>query len=103
MYVKLEQGREVSASAGTMAAAARALGLDAAETAHLHRLAARNADRPIVRETVPEIVATIVGSLPEAAYVTGLRWDVLAWNATADEVFGFTSMDEGERTSFVTC
>ncbi|WP_419826460.1 helix-turn-helix transcriptional regulator [Sphingomonas sp.] len=96
-YVKLEQGREVSASAGTMAALARALGLDEAETAHLHRLAPRNADRPFVRETVPEIVAIIVRSLPEPAYVTGLRWDVLAWNAAADELFGFTSMDEGER------
>ena len=96
-YVKLEQGRQVSASPATMTALARALVLDDAETAHLHRLAARSSSQAFGRETVPEIVGTIVKSLPEPAYVTGLRWDVLAWNAAADELFGFTSMDEGER------
>ncbi|WP_419825681.1 helix-turn-helix domain-containing protein [Sphingomonas sp.] len=96
-YVKLEQGRQVSASAATMAALARALVLDATETAHLHKLATWSSAGAFARETVPEIVATIVRSLPEPAYVTGLRWDVLAWNAAADELFGFTSMSEGER------
>ena len=96
-YVKLEQGRQVSASAETVAALARALVLNEAETKHLQRLAARAPVRPFVRETVPEIVGTIVRSLPEPAYVTGLRWDVLAWNDAADDLFGFTAMDEGER------
>ncbi|WP_242098662.1 helix-turn-helix domain-containing protein [Sphingomonas sp. CROZ-RG-20F-R02-07] len=96
-YVKLEQGRPVSASAGTIAALARALALDAAETAHLHKLAARSSAEAFGQETVPEIINTIVKSLPEPAYVTGLRWDVLAWNAAADELFGFTSMDQRER------
>ena len=96
-YVKLEQGRQVSASAGTMAGLARALGLNEAEKAHLHRLAARSSTGTFSRETVPEIVETIVRSLSEPAYVTGLRWDVLAWNAAADDLFGFTSMGEGER------
>jgi transcriptional regulator with XRE-family HTH domain len=41
-YVKLEQGREVSASSETIAALAKALILDDAEAAHLRRLAARD-------------------------------------------------------------
>lgn len=44
-YVKLEQGRGASASAETVAALARALNLDASETAHLRRLANGNAPR----------------------------------------------------------
>ena len=96
-YVKLEQGREVSASAETIAALARALTLDEAETAHLHRLAVRGSAQVFDHETVPEIIDTIVKGLPDPAYVTGARWDVLVWNTAADELFGFTSMDEGER------
>ena len=96
-YVKLEQGREVSASAETIAALARALVLDDAETAHLRRLAIRGSAQVFGRETVPDIIETIVRSLPDPAYITGARWDVLAWNAAADKLFGFTSMDAGER------
>ena len=96
-YVKLEQGRDVSASAGTIAALARALVLDDVDTAHLHRLAVRGVAPVFGHESVPEIIATIVKGLPEPAYVTGARWDVLAWNGEADEIFGFTSMNEGER------
>lgn len=96
-YVKLEQGREVSASRETIAALARALALDAGETAHLCKLAARRAMPPFVRETVPEIVCTIVHNLPEPAYVTGERWDVLCWNTSADRLFGFSAMAEADR------
>ncbi|WP_419827542.1 helix-turn-helix transcriptional regulator [Sphingomonas sp.] len=96
-YVKLEQGRNVSASAETMAALARALVLDDDETAHLRKLAVWNSAEAFDSETVPDIVAAIVRSLPEPAYVTGLRWDVLTWNAAADELFGFTTMAKSNR------
>ena len=96
-YVKLEQGREVSASAGTIAALARALVLDDGEVAHLRRLAGRGPLTPFVRETVPEIIDLIIRSLPEPAYMTGARWDVLTWNAAADRLFGFSTMAEVER------
>ncbi|WP_313540270.1 helix-turn-helix transcriptional regulator [Sphingomonas sp.] len=96
-YVKLEQGREVSASSETIAALARALMLDDNETAHLRRLAVAQAAPYFLRETVPEIVQTIVRSLNEPAYVTGARMDVLCWNVPADELFGFSGMAEAER------
>lgn len=96
-YVKLEQGREVSASHETIAALARALVLDAGETTHLRKLAARGAAPCFVRETVPEIVRTIVQRLPEPAYVTGERWDALCWNGSADRLFGFSEMPEADR------
>ena len=96
-YVKLEQGREVSASAGTIAALARALVLDDGEVAHLRRLTGRGPVTPFVRETVPDIIDQIIRGLPEPAYMTGDRWDVLAWNAAADRLFGFSTMVEVER------
>ena len=95
-YVKLEQGRDVLPSPETVTAIARALMLDPAETAHLRRLAEGEA-RTFERETVSDIVATIVEGLSDPAYVTGARWDVLVWNATADDLFGFEGMSEPDR------
>ncbi len=96
-YVKLEQGREVSASSETIAALAKALMLDVTEAAHLRKLAARNSAQRFVREVVPETIASIVRGLPEPAYVTGARWDVLCWNGPADLLFGFSAMPEAEQ------
>lgn len=96
-YVKLEQGREVSPSSETIAALAKALMLDVTEAAHLRKLAARNPAQRFVREVVPETIASIVRGLPEPAYVTGVRWDVLCWNGPADLLFGFSAMPEAER------
>lgn len=96
-YVKLEQGREVSASDETIAALARALMLDDDETAHLRKLAAREVAPCFARETVPETIRAIVSGLPEPAYVTGARWDVLCWNGPADRLFEFSDMPEAER------
>lgn len=96
-YVKLEQGREVSASGETIAALARALMLDDDETAHLRKLSAREVAACFARETVPETIRAIVRGLPEPAYVTGARWDVLCWNGPADRLFEFSDMPEAER------
>src|SRR5713101_7053467 len=82
-YIRLEQGRSVSPSVTTVDALARALRLSKIEHAHLRDLT-QNADRrPFVRETVPTVVRRVVESLDQPAYVTGRRWDVLAWNAAA--------------------
>jgi transcriptional regulator with XRE-family HTH domain len=96
-YVRLEQGRTVNPSATTIDALARALRLSKAEHAHLRALT-RNADRgAFVRESVPETIRRLVESLNQPAYVTGRRWDVLAWNAAADEVFAFSRLAEADR------
>ena len=31
------------------------------------------------------------------AYVTGRRWDILVWNAAAEEIFAFSRLAEGDR------
>ena len=38
----------------------------------------------------------VVESLPHPAYVAGRRWDVLAWNKAAEEIFAWGRMPEGE-------
>ena len=52
---------------------------------------------PFGRETVPQALRRIIEGLNQPAYVTGRRWDVLAWNAAADEIFAFGRMAEEER------
>ncbi len=101
-YVRLEQGRPVSPSAATVDALARALRLGAADHAHLRALA-RSADRrAFVRERVPEALRRMLDGLPNPAYITGRRWDILAWNAAAAGVFGdFGRMAEDARNILI--
>ena len=87
-YVKLEQGRAVSPSDETIEALGRALLLDAVELAHLRSLASAGSRQPFKREAVPETLRRLVASLPEPAYLTGRRWDILAWNGAAAALFG---------------
>jgi transcriptional regulator with XRE-family HTH domain len=100
-YIRLEQGRSVTPSVTTVDALARALRLSKIEHVHLRDLT-QNADRrPFVRETVPIVVRRVVESLDQPAYVTGRRWDVLAWNAAADDIFAFGRMAEEDRNTLV--
>jgi transcriptional regulator with XRE-family HTH domain len=100
-YIRLEQGRTVNPSVTTIDALARALRLGKAEHVHLRALA-RDADRrPFARESVPETIRRLVESLNQPAYITGRRWDVLAWNAAANEVFAFGRMAEGNRNTLI--
>ena len=87
-YVKLEQGRAVSPSGETVEALGRALRLDRVELAHLRTLAAAGGRQPFLREDTPDVLRRIVASLPEPAYLTGQRWDILAWNDAAAALFG---------------
>ena len=100
-YIRLEQGRSVSPSVTTVDALARALKLSKVEHAHLRALT-RNPDRrAFVRETVPEAIRRVVESLNQPAYVTGRRWDVLAWNKPAEEVFAFSRLPEEDRNILI--
>ncbi len=87
-YVKLEQGRGVAPSADTVDALARALRLSDAERSHLAALASGQAGEPWSCEAVPDALRQLIESLAVPAYVTGLRWDMLAWNAAAAALFG---------------
>ena len=97
-YIRLEQGRNVSPSVTTVDALARALRLGRAEHAHLRTLA-RHADRrAFCRESVPDALRRLVESLNHPAYVTGRRWDILAWNAAAADIFtDFGRLAEADR------
>lgn len=100
-YIRLEQGRAVRPSAATIDALARALRLTKAEHQHLRALAETARQRRFVRETVPPAIAQLVESINLPAYVTGRRWDVLAWNAAADALFGFSRCADEERNILV--
>ncbi|MFL5257343.1 MAG: helix-turn-helix transcriptional regulator [Rhodopila sp.] len=97
-YIRMEQGRAVSPSVTTIDALARALRLTRTEHTHLRTLA-RSADRrAFARETVPEPLERMIRSLNQPAYITGRRWDILAWNDTATELFGdFGRIAERDR------
>lgn len=96
-YVKLEQGRAVAPSVTTIDALARALKLNAVEHAHLRRLADAKSQPTFSREKVPSTIGNFVASLSHPAYVTGRRWDILAWNDAAELLFEFSSMPTEDR------
>src|SRR5215510_9665577 len=100
-YIRLEQGRSVSPSVTTVDALARALRLSRIEHAHLKALT-RGADRrAFVRETVPDALSRLVEGLSQPAYITGRRWDVLAWNEAAEEIFAFGQLPEEDRNILI--
>lgn len=91
-YTWLEQGRDIGVSAAFLDSLARVFKLDAAERRHLFLLAhARPPAEPGKTWcVVPPLVRRLMHDLaPHAAYVLNLRWDVLVYNAAADELFGF--------------
>ncbi|MDB5818431.1 MAG: transcriptional regulator, partial [Rhizobacter sp.] len=85
-YVRLEQGRMVRPSDTTINALARALELDPQEHSHLRTLAGHGPANAFVRESVSPTVRRTIEAIPHPAYVTGQRWDVLAWNDAAAEL-----------------
>ncbi|MGO4154792.1 helix-turn-helix transcriptional regulator [Cupriavidus sp. YAF13] len=99
-YTWLEQGREIGVSAAFLENLARVLRLDAAERRHLFLLAHQRPPAESGRTwcTVPPLVRRLMDDLPlRPAYVLNLRWDVLAWNAAAERVFGFGACAPGHR------
>jgi transcriptional regulator with XRE-family HTH domain len=100
-YIRLEQGRTVNPSTTTVDALARALRLNKTEHAHLKSLAGDADRRPFMREQVPGHLRRLVESLNQPAYITGRRWDVLAWNEAAEDIFGFGRLADDERNILI--
>src|SRR5580704_2602400 len=105
-YTYLEQGRPVRPSAQVLDALAAALRMSAAERRYLHVLAygPGGADgsgpaAPAPPERLDPAVADLVQRLePFPAVVKGRRWDVLAANPAARELFGdWSAGPPGER------
>lgn len=91
-YIRLEQGRDTHPSDQVLRALAKALSLDEAATAYLHRIA----DPPPHRSFAPlpgslddEVFTFLDGFEDTAAYVINSCQDVLAVNERASRVFTF--------------
>lgn len=100
-YIRLEQGRAVSPSATTTEALARALKLTKAESEHLRALTQNAGRRAFAPEHVPDTIRRMIMSLNQPAYVTGRRWDVLAWNEAADELLAFGRLAPEDRNTLI--
>jgi transcriptional regulator with XRE-family HTH domain len=90
-YTWLEQGRDVRASTSVLEALADALGLTPAERSHLVLLGrgeeAATGQTP--REEVPPTLVRLIENLGASpAYISGRRWDYLAWNRALAVTFG---------------
>lgn len=91
-YTWLEQGRDIGVSATFLDNLAHVLRLDAAERRHLFLLAH---ERPPTEPgktfcVVPPLIHRLMNDVPQhLTYVLNLRWDVLAYNDTADQLFNF--------------
>ncbi len=97
-YIRLEQGRNVSPSVTTVDALARALRLGKVEHTHLRALARDTARHAFSRESVPEALRRLVDGLDQPAYISGRRWDILAWNAAAADILAdFGQVAEDDR------
>lgn len=88
-YTWLEQGRDVNVSSDVLERLHAALGLSAAEREHLFALAHSRPPPHVGFDggTVSPSSAALLGQMAGAAYVANTRWDVLAWNTAAAELF----------------
>jgi transcriptional regulator with XRE-family HTH domain len=96
-YTFLEQGRPVRPSAQVLDSLASALRMSAAERRYLHVLAhGTDAESEAPPEQVDPAVEDLVRRMdPYPTLVKGRRWDVLAANAAARELFA--DWNQGER------
>src|SRR5215472_13512147 len=85
-YTRLEQGLPINVSADVLQSISRALRLTIDERRHLYLLAGMPlAVTPDEDERVSDLTQRVLEALnPNPAYVLGRRWDVLAWNRSAD-------------------
>ncbi|MDQ0761348.1 helix-turn-helix transcriptional regulator [Streptomyces canus] len=101
-YIRLEQGRGPSVSEGVLDAVARVLRLDETEHAYLRTVARPTRKKPGPRrEAAPRVrpgVQLLLDSMDRTpAFVLGPRMDVLAWNALADALSGYSRMAPARR------
>ncbi|HEX7734131.1 MAG TPA: helix-turn-helix transcriptional regulator [Ktedonobacteraceae bacterium] len=103
-YVWLEQGRDVHPSAQVLESLALALKLTPNERRHLFLLAgqALPAQAPSLEEMVNPALQQMLDELnPTPAYVMGRRWDYLAWNRTAESLFGISQVSPPHEYNMV--
>lgn len=92
-YTWFEQGRDIHVSERFLLSVADALKLDDAECSHLFLLAHKRPPPPEAHQlaAVTPLVQQLMDDLASRpAYVLNLRWDIVAWNAAADDLFRFS-------------
>jgi transcriptional regulator with XRE-family HTH domain len=101
-YTWLEQGRDITVSAPVLERLAQVLRLTTQERAHLFILARQEVPVTISAEETRDVDAATQQVLdavsPSPAYVVNARWQVVAWNRIACQVFvDFATLAEPER------
>jgi hypothetical protein len=99
-YTWFEQGRNIQVSEKFLLSVAHALKLDDAECSHLFLLAHKRPPPPEAHQwaSVTPLIQQLLDDLTtRPAYVLNLRWDVIAWNAAADDLFFFGAREREER------
>ncbi|HEY9611568.1 helix-turn-helix transcriptional regulator [Allocoleopsis sp.] len=100
-YTFLEQGRDIRVSTQVLESLAQALRLTSDERTHLFMLALQQLppEIPHGKSAVSPAIQHMLDHLEFCpAYVTGYRFDILAWNQAACALFGdFSSMTTRER------
>jgi transcriptional regulator with XRE-family HTH domain len=89
-YTMLEQGRDIHPSRDVLHSIADALQLTPDERQHLWLLADQHhlVDTHVSNEQVSPALHRVLDALtPIPAYVIGRRWNLLAWNTTAEHIF----------------
>ena len=89
-YTWIEQGRDVNMSAGALVRMAQALKLTRTERAYLFDIAGRRDPQGHVPEEdlASNSLTTLLKDIHVPAYVLGRTWNILAWNAQAETLFG---------------
>jgi len=104
-YTWLEQGRAIQVSPQVVESLARAFQLNADEKAHLFALA-NHPFAPISanpQETVSPLLLRFLEQMgTNPAYITGRRWDLLAWNRAACEIIGDFQALAPEQRNIIT-
>ncbi len=100
-YTWLEQGRDITVSSQVLESLAKSFRLTPAEKAHLFLLAGQAPPMQPVpqQEQVSPFLTRFLEHLGTSpAYITGRRWDVLAWNRAASRVIAdFAAIPVAER------
>lgn len=103
-YTFLEQGRPLQPSRQVIDALSRALRLTSAERNHLHALAWGDnaAAGSFATEVAAAELCAVIDQLdPSPAFLKGRRWDVLAANESARELFGNWGAAPDERPNLL--
>lgn len=99
-YTWFEQGREIQVSESFLLNVSKALRLNDSECCHLFLLAHRRPPPAEAYEqtSVSPLIQQLLDDLVQRpAYVINLQWNVIAWNAAANDLFGFTARSPAER------